>query len=233
MNIRDIIDKNAKERSSAKQDIEALIRAHALKGPEGYGVIFEGFTMARWKPWEGLFKDKMGFGMAEDRMYMIRQFAEVAPPGMAAECGVYTGFVTKMLAEMQFSSVLAFDTFEGIKGSIKDEFFSDGDMDISVDSNYDEVMNRLNHPKIEVVKGEVPETLYKYEDSKFAFVHLDMDVFKPTYEALTFFIPRMQPGGFIVLDDYGNWVTPGIKLAVDGFNVKFIYLPTGQGVILT
>jgi O-methyltransferase len=40
---------------------------------------------------------------------------------------------------------------------------------------------------------------------------------KPTADALAFFYPRMSPGGFIVLHDYGSGAWPGIAQAADAF----------------
>lgn len=233
MNIRQIIDANKKERDAAKKSIEALIEANRLKGPENYGVIFEGYTMARYIPWVGKYKDRMGFGMAEDRMYMIDQFASIVPQGVAVECGVYTGWVTKMLLDMgKFTEVYAFDTFEGIQGAKPGEMFNNGDM--SVKDIKQEVFDRIDGAI--VVEGKVQDTLNVLLDvNDISFVHLDMDVYEPTLTALECIYPRMVQGGVIVLDDFGNWMTPGIMDAVSDFilsdDVKFVYLPTGQGVI--
>lgn len=230
MNIRDIIDMNAVPRRIAKEQIRQLIDTFSLKGPEGYGVIFEGFTMARYKPWEGKYPER-GFGMSEDRMFMIEQFARIAPKGYAIECGVYTGYVTKMLLGI-FDIVYAFDTFEGIKGAKSDELFADGDL--SVADRQQEVFDRIIGANI--VIGEVPQSLSSVNLYNVSFVHLDMDVYKPTIGALKHIYPCMVKGGIIMLDDYGNWLALGIKEAVDEFvqyyGVKFIYLPTGQGVII-
>ena len=55
------------------------------------------------------------------------------------------------------------------------------------------------------------------ESKKFAFVHVDVDLYQPTLDSLKFFYPRLLPGGVIVVDDYGYSVFPGAKRAVDEF----------------
>lgn len=231
MNIRDIIDTNKESRNDAKFVIEQMIEDNRLKGPDGYGVIFEGYTMARYVPWVGKYEGRMGFGMSEDRMFMIEQFAKTTTRLVAIECGVYTGWVTKLLLDIGFHRVIAYDTFEGIKGAKDDEMFKDGDM--SVADCYDEVMERIKGA--EVVVGEVPYTL-KEDVDYIDFAHLDMDVYEPTFKALKYILPRLSSFGIIMLDDYGNWMTPGIKKAVDElstmYSFKLIYLPTGQAVIM-
>ena len=39
-------------------------------------------------------------------------------------------------------------------------------------------------------------------DEKFAFVSLDLDLYKPTFEGLRFFYPKMIKGGCVLIHDY-------------------------------
>jgi hypothetical protein len=235
VDIRTLIDKDSEERSLAKQRILELIGLYALPGPEGFGVIFEGMTLSRWMPWADKYVGKKSFMMSDDRMYMIDQFADIAPKtGCAIEMGVYEGHVTALLLDKGFSEVYAVDTFEGIAGAKNsDDLFNNGDLDIS--GNLEEVMARIKGAT--VVVGFVPDVLAESKElnnvHNVSFVHLDMDVRYPTSEALHWLWPRLVTGGIIVLDDYGLWITPGIKLAVDNFPFgKKVYLPTGQMVIM-
>lgn len=235
VNIRKLIDENAENRSLAKQHILELIEQYALPGPKGFGVIFEGMTLARWMPWVNKYVGKKSFMMSDDRMYMLEQFANIAPDtGCAIEMGVYEGYVTALLLTKGFKHVYAVDTFEGIAGATSViDLFSNGDL--SVADNLEEVMTRI-YGAI-VVKGTIPTILHESSDlhliDKVSFAHLDMDVHYPTQQALFWLWPRLVTGGVIVLDDYGLWITPGIKQAVDNFpHGKKIYLPTGQMVIM-
>lgn len=58
-----------------------------------------------------------------------------------------------------------------------------------------------------------PETCKGIDDT-FALVSLDADLFKPMYEGLKFFYPRMENGGYIILHDYNNKQYKGTKEAV-------------------
>ena len=70
----------------------------------------------------------------------------------------------------------------------------------------------------------------------FAFVHVDVDLFQPTYDSLKFFCERLVPGGVVVCDDYGFNTCPGARRAVEmvsqNTGLPVIHLPTGQGVMI-
>ena len=71
-------------------------------------------------------------------------------------------------------------------------------------------------------------------DKKFSFVHLDVDIYTSTLEALKFFYPRINRGGAILSHDYPGAV--GVKKAFDEFFEDkpeiVIELPTGTGQAL-
>jgi hypothetical protein len=46
---------------------------------------------------------------------------------------------------------------------------------------------------------------------------VDVDLFRPTRDALEFFYPRLVPEGTIVVDDYSWRNFPGARAGVDGF----------------
>ncbi len=72
-------------------------------------------------------------------------------------------------------------------------------------------------------------------DARFAFVHVDVDLYQPTRDAIDFFYPRLLPGGILLFDDYGFMTCPGARRAVDehrrSSSDAFIRLPTGQAFL--
>lgn len=65
-------------------------------------------------------------------------------------------------------------------------------------------------------KGYFPESIpAAFNTLKFAFLHLDADLFEPTLEGLKFFYPRMSAGGILLIHDYNAWL--GARKAVDEF----------------
>jgi O-methyltransferase len=53
--------------------------------------------------------------------------------------------------------------------------------------------------------------------TKIAFAHIDGDLYASTIQALRLVYPKMQYGGFILVDDYGEPYFEGPKLATDKF----------------
>ncbi|MEO6629862.1 MAG: TylF/MycF/NovP-related O-methyltransferase [Aquihabitans sp.] len=88
----------------------------------------------------------------------------------------------------------------------------------------------LGHiPKVELVKGDILQTLPAYlEDNQHLVVsllHLDMDVFEPTKLALQLVTPRMPKGAIIVFDQVNQRPYPGETRAVmDSLGVSALRL---------
>jgi len=92
-----------------------------------------------------------------------------------------------------------YDTFEGLpKPGEQDRQFAEG----QYETNFDEVKNYLSGLRVSFHKGVFPESAEGMKDARFSFVHLDVDLYKSTYEALEFFYPRMATGGILISHDY-------------------------------
>ena len=63
--------------------------------------------------------------------------------------------------------------------------------------------------------GIFPESGGLVQECRFAFVHLDMDLYRGTLEALNWFYSRMSSGGIILTHDYV--VLPGPTKAFEEF----------------
>jgi len=71
---------------------------------------------------------------------------------------------------------------------------------------------------IQIVQGWFNETLHKITGT-FSIVRLDGDLYQSTWEALHALYPKLQYGGFIIVDDYPAWA--GCVMAVDDFRAKY------------
>lgn len=91
-------------------------------------------------------------------------------------------------------------------------------------------------PAARIHKGWIPEVLAQLPEASWSFVHVDVDLYEPTYACLDFFYPRLCPGGVIVCDDYGSALFPGAARAWDRYcaerAIPFVALDTGQSVII-
>ena len=152
--------------------------------------------------------------------------------------GVYQGGSSKIICEIKGDKKLhLFDTFEGLpEVTEKDTCFGKKlwKKNLCNDTSMEMVKNYLSKYKnVYFYQGEFPSTSAPVKDSKFSFVHLDVDLYKSTKDCLTFFYPRLIPGGIILTHDYHS---DGIKSAFTEFfsekNVSVIELTSPQCMII-
>lgn len=139
-----------------------------------------------------------------------------------------------------------FDSFEGLsKFTTKDESLtisSDNQEKMRKHFAYDfeKVKSNLSqYGFIKYYKGWVPERFNEVEDEEFVFVHIDVDLYDPTYECIKFFYPRLKSGGILVFDDYGATTFLGAQKAVDDYisllntnSYFFLNLPSTQAFLI-
>lgn len=163
-------------------------------------------------------QDKFHVRLATLRL-IIDEIKSRAVPGALAELGVYQGeFAEEMNRLLPDRKLYLFDTFEGFdERDIKQELKANaseaktGDFG---DTSVQAVVSRMPHPEnIIVRKGYFPDTAKGLEE-RFALVSLDADLYLPMYEGLSYFYPRMSPGGYIILHDYNSTQFKGAGEAV-------------------
>ena len=140
-------------------------------------------------------------------------------PGCVAELGVYKGDTARLM-NLFFPdrTLYLFDTFEGFdeRDLVRDEIGMRKDM--FKDTSADLVAGRLPFPEKAVIrKGYFPDTAEGLDDIRYAFVSLDPDLYAPLLAGLSWFYPRLNPGGMILVHDYNNKQFPGAKKAVHDF----------------
>ena len=185
---------------------------------------------------------------SDQRSNFIKDFAkyceEEGIKGDVAECGVFRGecarFINRYFPDRR---LYLFDTFQGFDK--QDIEYEKGVRDFRFDKDYienrlfkntaiDQVMKKMKYPDNVVIKqGYFPESSKGTEDCLFCFVNLDMDLYKPMYAGLEFFLDRMVPKGCILLHDYYHENWGGVKEAVRDYeaahNLELIKLPIGDG----
>ena len=145
--------------------------------------------------------------------------------GDIVECGVYNGGSAAIMASLCQKSpvnrnVWLFDSFEGLpKPTGRDgneapayEGWCHGDL-----SKVKEVLRKLHilESRVHIVKGWFQDTFPKVEIPRIAILHIDADWYESVKLCLEKFYDSVQPGGYIVLDDYGDW--EGCRIATDEF----------------
>lgn len=143
--------------------------------------------------------------------------------GCFAELGVYKGLTARLIHHYVPERPLhLFDTFRGftMRGSVQEQKATgvrvSGQQfaDTSIESVRQFVSAQNDH--IYYHQGYFPESVPRdLLGERFAFVHIDADLYDPIMAGLAFFYPRMSGGGLMVVHDYNAWI--GARTAVEEF----------------
>jgi hypothetical protein len=224
-----------------------------LLGAVAYRLGFELYNRNLYWPDDDGYRSawqqfRPGDPQIKDRKFVLYSMARALSslPGDTAECGVFDGGSSFLMClPWEGSSEHHHHVFDSFEGLSKPE-----DADLPEDPTaYLWQAHDLAVP-LETVKrnlrrfdfvryypGWIPERFGEVADRRFSFVHVDVDLFQPTYDAVAFFYPRMVPGGIILCDDYGSTICPGARKAFDDAvrgtpEGRVIELTTGQGFIV-
>lgn len=147
--------------------------------------------------------------------------------GDIAECGMFRGLSSYLICktvaaenpDYRGDDFYGFDSFEGLSEptshDLKDKHKKPNTKKGDFSASLEQVKANLSaFPNVTLLKGWIPERFSEVSDKEFRFVHVDVDLYQPSKDALEFFYPRLVSKGKIVCDDY-NW--PGQAEAVDEF----------------
>jgi O-methyltransferase len=179
--------------------------------------------------------------VAPDRCWYLSAFARQALTleGSFLEAGTYKGGTALLLRREieRAGTARKFYILDSFEGMLKTDAVRDrhkvGDLS---DTSLEAVQQVVGvAPFIDFRKGWIPATFAGLEGERFAFAHVDVDLYRSILDCCEFLYPRLQPGGFMVFDDYGFPNNPGARRAVDEFFADKrevpIVLASGQAVI--
>jgi hypothetical protein len=142
--------------------------------------------------------------------------------GEVAEAGVFRGIFARLInAVFPDRKLYLFDTFESynpdeFEAEVKKGRFEPKLFDGHLDTNVELVLNIMEHPDSCVIrKGYFPQTAEGLENERFSFVSIDLNLEQSTYDALVWFYPRLNEGGYIFMHDYN--IYDSIKTAVERY----------------
>ena len=158
--------------------------------------------------------------------------------GDFVECGVWRGgnlILYNLLNEKknQNRNIYGFDTFEGMTFPSKFDFkydgrsaidlyykrskFNDGWCRSTLDEVEKNILKECPDHNINLIKGKVEDTLLieKNIPKKISILRLDTDFYESTKIELEVLFPRLENGGVLIIDDYGNY--KGARKAVDEY----------------
>ena len=171
--------------------------------------------------------------------------------GLVVECGCYFGLSSYMLCSylqqrnpaFDGSGYHIFDSFQGLSEPTEDDDIPASWQDAErlrtmtkrghFAAPLDVVRNNLEaFPEITYHPGWIPQSFNGLAESRYRFVHVDVDLYDPTLDALNYFYPRVSAGGVIVSDDY-SW--PGAQTAIKEFcgdhRVTLAVNSVGQAIV--
>jgi O-methyltransferase len=174
-----------------------------------------------------------GAGVAEGAHIVVCLASVSHLPGDICEFGVGSGATSALLAsELRGTDKVLwlYDTFTGLPlPTAEDELIDDVDQLGSIAAyqgsmrhDQTEVLARLRNIGISrrafrVVAGLFDETIAAEQlPEQVCFAYVDFDFYAPIRAALEKLLPRLSPGGIIVVDDYG-FFSSGAQKAVDRF----------------
>lgn len=177
-----------------------------------------------------------------DRRWMMYQLLRMIDtvPGDTAECGVYDGAGSWIVCAMNRQSAQArthfvFDSFEGLSEpeAVDGTHWKRGELACPLDRVR---ANLAEFERVSYHQGWIPARFGDAADRRFAFVHIDVDLYQPTLDSIEFFYPRIPPGGILLCDDYLFTSCPGATRACDEYlsdkPEKMLSLPAGGGFLV-
>jgi hypothetical protein len=133
-------------------------------------------------------------------------------PGDMADLGAYHGGVSYLMRHLEPHRYLyVVDTWEGNPHNDDLCHHKRGEWKASM-----EACKHLvgNGDETYYLKGIFPKSVDWLYYRDFCFVYVDMDSYQSTKDAITFFWPRMSPGGIIMFDDWKWDPCAGVEKAV-------------------
>ena len=153
----------------------------------------------------------------ENVEFCIRRVLEDGIEGNLIEAGVWRGGASILMRAVLAAygvtdrTVFVADSFEGLPKANSKDYPADAGIDYysmevlrvsleQVQANF--AKYGLLDDQVRFLKGWFSETLPKSNTGSLAVVRLDGDMYESTMDGLVSLYPRLNPGGYIILDDY-------------------------------
>ncbi len=168
------------------------------------------------------------------RLRSLRECCELAVreeiPGDFVETGIWRGGACIMMAAVLAAydeterKVWGFDSFQGLPPPNEDEYPADqGDqlhrfpqLAVSIEEVVENFRRMgLWSDQVRLVKGWFKDTVPVAAVEKIAVLRLDGDLYESTIQVLDAFYPKLSPGGFCIIDDFGAMLS--CRAAVEAY----------------
>jgi O-methyltransferase len=158
---------------------------------------------------------------------LVQRLGRLGIDGDIVECGVYRGGSAAVLGAAMLDlgdepprRLWLFDSFAGMPPASD----QDGEFSHTLEGTYvgseqetRALLEQAGVPpsRFEIVTGFYADTFPTVKTPQTALLHVDCDFYEPVRLTLEKFYPRLSPGGFVVLNDYG--IYKGARTATDEF----------------
>jgi O-methyltransferase len=233
-------------RAERKEDAFNLLVKFAKRVLPEYRLTFPQMTWWNDKNFNQFLKkfdEDQGFN--SHRKFALSQLIRLTEylEGDTAECGTYKGASSFLILDSNKNSIQkkhhhVFDSFEGLSNPsrLDGTHWQAGDLEIAEDLVEAYLAPYGRHIDYQLYRDWIPNKFREVEDCKFSFIHIDVDLYQPTLDSISFFYERIVLGGILLCDDYGFTTCPGATAAIDEFlrdkPEKMIMLPDGGGFFI-
>jgi len=145
-------------------------------------------------------------------------------PGALVECGVYRGGSAGVLAHHAMRSadrhLWLFDAFAGMPAASEQDDDRAREIEgefVGSEAQTRRILERvgMDPRRTHLEVGWFDDTFPGAETGTIALLHVDCDFYDPVKLTLETFYPRLAPGGYVVINDYGSY--EGCRVATDEF----------------
>lgn len=197
------------------------------------------------KDWPAHAETMIGLKRMENLKYCIQEALSNNVPGDFIETGVWRGgstiFMRAVLKAYGVTDRIVWvaDSFEGLPRPDAEKYPLDhGDrhwtynnLKVSLEdvkSNFEKYS--MLDGQVKFLKGWFKDTLNEAPIDKLAVIRLDGDMYESTMDAVKPLYPKLSPGGFLIVDDYG---LPGCKQAIEDYRKEHGITDTVQKIDYT
>jgi O-methyltransferase len=185
------------------------------------------------KDWPVLALTMVGVKRLDNLHHCIETVLRDGVPGDLIETGVWRGGAVILMRAILKAhgvtdrAVYAADSFEGLPkpdaakypADAGDRHWMYGELAVSLEqvrANF--ARYGLLDDQVRFLKGWFKDTLPKAPIDRLAVARLDGDMYESTMDAIEALYPKLQSGGFLIMDDYG--AVPACKQATDDYRAR-------------
>jgi O-methyltransferase len=206
-----------------KRAADAIGRAASRFGFEiAYKKRYDPALRAIGRDWPARAESMIGLARMDNIRHCIEAVLRDGVVGDLIECGVWRGgaaiFMRGVLAAHGVSdrNVWLADSFEGLPPpdparfppDAGDRFHEQRGLAVGVEQvrhNFERY--GLLDEQVRFLPGWFKDTLASAPVQRLAVLRLDADMYESTWQAIEALYPRLSPGGFCIVDDYGTLLT--------------------------